>query len=81
MTAESEVFATAIREAVCTYKPDAAVVLSGTLIIEALHSNEPDPVLSVLDVGDLSPWGRIGMLRTALLGVEHDALASFEDDD
>ena len=50
-------------------------------IREAVHADEPDPVLNVLDVGDLSPWVRIGMLRTALLGAEHDALASFEDDD
>jgi len=81
MTAPADVFAAAIREAVHAFKPDATVVLSGTLIIEALHADEPDPVLNVLDVGDLSPWVRIGMLRTALLGAEHDALASFEDDD
>ena len=74
-------FTAAVRDAVRARESTAQVVLSGVLVIEALHDNEPDPVLSVLDVGDLSPWVRIGMLRTALLGAEHDALASFEDDD
>ena len=48
MTAPADVFAAAIREAVHAFKPDATVVLSGTLIIEALHADEPDPVLNVL---------------------------------
>ena len=71
----------AIRDAVKARFPGVQVVLDGMLVVETLESDETDPVIRTVEIGNPAPWTKLGYLRASTLEAEQQLLDNWIPDE
>ncbi len=73
----------AVRAAIKANDSDVEMVLNGLIIVETLEAGKDNPVLNLLDIGEMSPWLKAGMLRAMVRSVDCqlDGSRKYDEDD